>query len=80
MPLQGHRGGPDGLAERVGDNDVAQIITVDFPARKVIDWGTDRFAEAARRCEAEALLQPDRIADALRRCAAKYRAAEGGGG
>lgn len=67
--------GGDGLE----DDDVAQIITVDFPARKVIDWGTDRFAEAARRCEAEALQQPDRIADALRRCAAKYRAAEGGG-
>ena len=67
--------GGDGLE----DDDVAQIITVDFPARKVIDWGTDRFAEAARRCEAEAVLQPDKIADALRRCAAKYRAAEGGG-
>jgi hypothetical protein len=59
---------------------VAQIITVDFPARKVIDWGTDRFAEAARRCEAEALRQPSEIADTLRRCAARYRAAEGGVG
>jgi len=60
---------------------MAQIITVDFPARKVMDWGTDRFAEAARRCEAEALRQPDKIADTLRRCAAKYRKqAEGGVG
>ena len=62
----------------VGDDDVAQIITVDFPARKVIDWGSDRFAEAARRCSAEALRQPDEIARTLERCAAKYlKAAEG---
>lgn len=57
---------------------MAQIITVDFPARKVMDWGTDRFAEAARRCEAEALRQPNEIADTLRRCAAKYRQQKGG--
>lgn len=57
---------------------MAQIITVDFPARKVIDWGTDRFAEAARRCEAEALQQPSEIAAVLRRCAARYRQQKGG--
>jgi hypothetical protein len=59
---------------------MAQIITVDFPARKVTDWGRDRFAEAARRCSAEALRQTGEIADALKRCAARYRAAEGGAG
>jgi hypothetical protein len=72
--------GPNGLAGRVGETDVAQIITVDFPARKVIDWGTDRFAEAARRCEAEALRQPNEIARTLERCAARYREAAKGGG
>lgn len=60
---------------------MAQIITVDFPARKVMDWGMDRFTEAARRCNAEALRQPDEIARTLKRCAAKYlRQAEGGAG
>lgn len=56
---------------------MAQIITVDFPARKVTDWGMDRFTEAARRCNAEALRQPDEIARILKRCAAKY-AKQGG--
>lgn len=66
---------------RDGDDDVAQIITVSFADRRVIDWGTDRFAEAARRCSAEALRQPDEIARTLQRCAARYRkAAEGGAG
>lgn len=64
-----------------GETNVAQIITVDFEGRRVMDWGTDRFAEAARRCSAEALRQPDEIARTLQRCAARYRkAAEGGGG
>lgn len=63
-----------------GETDVAQIIIVDFPARKVMDWGLDRFAEAARRCEAEALQQPDKIAETLRRVAAKYRQQQGGAG
>lgn len=57
---------------------MAQIITVDFPARKVMDWGLDPFGEAARRCEAEALRQPGEIADSLRRCAARYRQQKGG--
>lgn len=57
---------------------MAQIITVSFADRKVIDWGLDRFAEAARRSEAEALRQTGEIARTLQRLAAKYRAAEGG--
>lgn len=70
------------LSTRAGgleDNDVAQIITVSFADRKVMDWGLEPYAEAARRCEAEASRQPNEIADALRRCAARYRAAEGAG-
>lgn len=58
---------------------MAQIITADFRERRVLDWGLDPFAEAARRCSAEALRQPEEIAASLRRCAAKYRRAEGGG-
>jgi hypothetical protein len=58
----------------VGDEDVAQIITVDFPARKVMDWGLGDRGEAAT----EAPPQPDEIADSLRRCVAFLnRAAEG---
>ena len=63
-----------------GETNVAQIITVHFGERRVIDWGQDRFAEAARRCSAEALRQPDEIARTLERCAARYlKAAERGG-
>lgn len=60
---------------------MAQIITVDFRERKVIDCGLNRFGEAARRCSAAAAKEPDEIcADTLRRVAARYRrAAEGGG-
>lgn len=58
---------------------MAQIITVDFRGRKVIDRGLDRFEESARRCELRAAMEPEEIAASLRRCAAKYRRAEGGG-
>ena len=72
--------GPNGLAGRVGDDDLAQIITVSFADRKVMDWGLDnRFAEAARRCTVEARRQPPEIAAALLRLEARYLAAEGGG-
>ena len=55
---------------------MAQIITVDFPARKVMDWGKNICAEAAH---VEALPQPDEISASLKRCVAFLnRAAEGG--
>ena len=59
---------------------MAQIITVCFETGRVKDWGLNRFEEAARRCNAEALRQPEEIAATLRRCAAQYqRQAEGAG-
>lgn len=65
----------------LGEDDVAQIIHCDFGERRVTDWGLDPFAEAARRCDAEAERQTGEIADSLRRCAARYlRQAEGGAG
>lgn len=63
-----------------GETNVGQLITVNFSTGQVMDWGTDRFAEAARRCSAEALRQPPEIARTLQRCAARYlKAAERGG-
>lgn len=73
MSLKGHRVGPDRRTAGHGDEDVAQIITVDFPARNVTDWGLSRFERAAARCEREAARQPGEIAATLRRVADKYR-------
>ena len=64
--------GGDGEDRRMGD-----VIRVTFGEGRQISR-SDRFAEAARRSEAEALRQTDEIADVLKRCAARYRAAEGG--
>lgn len=63
----------------LGEDDVAQIITVNFSTGQVTDWGLNRFEEAARRCNAEASRQPDEIARTLKRCADRYlRQAERG--
>ena len=69
-----------GAGGGLGEVDVAQIITVNFGERRVIDWGLeDRYAEAAARCELEALRQPADIADTLKRLAANYRKQGTGG-